>query len=374
MSMAGPAVGATMSGESGWGPQETALSFKRFLQSSTKMAAISGQTGNALANSPPGPLPPAPSVTAIAAMQVSRELPAPVWQVLLPRVQPPAWHSDKDIPKKYDVSLIGERGIGHGLNFYSIDKEMALGKQLSQEVESRAKLFNDPVVDEYINRIGQKLVRNSDARVPFTIKVVDSDEINAFALPGGYFYVNLGLIEAADSEAELAGAMAHEIAHVAARHATKRATKHEIWDLATIPLVFVGGPVGVAVRNFAGLAVPLSFLKFGRDDEREADLLGLEYMYACGYDPEAFVDFFDKLAAKEKKHKNFIARAFASHPMTGDRVKRSEKEIEELLPPKQDYLVTTSDFDRVKARIEMLTRGRLMLGKQSQQPVLRTRQ
>ena len=171
---------------------------------------------------------------------------------------------------KYDVNRIGMRGIGAGMNFYSIEKEQMLGRQLAAEVEHQVRLLNDPVVNEYVNRLGQKLVRNSDAQVPFTIKVVDDDEINAFALPGGFFYVNTGLIQAADNEAELAGVMAHEIAHVAARHATKTATKRDIWDFASIPLIFVGGPVGLAVRQVSQIAVPMSFLKFSRDAEREA--------------------------------------------------------------------------------------------------------
>lgn len=219
------------------------------------------------------------------------------------------------LPAKYDVSQIGQRNVGTGLDFYSLDREVALGRELSQQVEQQARLVTDPVVTEYINRIGQNLVGHSDARVPFTIKVLDNDEVNAFALPGGFFYVDSGLILAADNEAELAGVMAHEIAHVAARHATKNMTRAQIWNMASIPLIFIGGPVAYAISEVASLAVPLSFLKFSRDAEREADLLGLEYDYASGYDPEAFVEFFEKLKLDEKKKQNFIAKAFATHPM-----------------------------------------------------------
>src|SRR5579859_7769189 len=204
------------------------------------------------------------------------------------------------LKSKYDVTRIGDRGIGTNLNFYSIEKEQALGRELSQQVEQQAKLISDPVITEYINRIGQTLVRHSDARVPFTIRVVDDEQVNAFALPGGFFYLNTGVLLAADNEAELAGVMAHEIAHVAARHATRNATKQEIWNLASLPLVFVGGPVGAAIRQVSGVVVPMSFLKFSRDAEREADFLGLEYQYASGYDPTAFVDFFERLEAQEK--------------------------------------------------------------------------
>ncbi len=262
------------------------------------------------------------------------------------------------VPKKYDVSHIGDRGVGSGMNFYSTEKEITLGKQLSQEVEQQAKLFADPVVNEYVNRIAQNLARNSDAKVPFKVKIIDSDEVNAFALPGGFFYVNVGLLMAAENEAELAGVLAHEIGHVAARHATKTQTKKDIWDLASLPLVMVGGPAGMAVRNLMGIAVPMTFLKFSRDAEREADLLGIEYQYAAGYDPAAMVTFFEKLSAQEKRKHGFMSSAFSTHPMNEDRIERSQKTIENMLPAKEQYLTTTSDFDQVKARLITLTTGK----------------
>ena len=247
--------------------------------------------------------------------------------------------------------------MGKGLDFYSLDREIALGRQLSMEVESSARLVTDPVVNEYINRIGQNLVRNSDARVPFTIKVLDTEEVNAFALPGGFFYVNSGLILAADNEAELAGVMSHEIAHVAARHATKNMTRAQIWNMASIPLIFVGGPVAYAISEVAGLAVPLGFLKFSRDAEREADLLGLEYDYASGYDPQAFVEFFEKLNI-EKKKPNLIGKAFATHPMNVERIQAAQDEIRKYLPDRPEYIVDTSEFQSVKARLISYENGR----------------
>jgi beta-barrel assembly-enhancing protease len=250
-----------------------------------------------------------------------------------------------------DVSLIGQRHVGGGINFYSLQKEQALGHQLAEEVESQSRMVSDPVINEYVNRIGQALVRHSDAKVPFIIKVIDDDEINAFALPGGYFYVDSGLIMAADSESELAGVMAHEIAHVAARHATRNATRAQIFNLVSIPLVFVGGPIGYAVREVAGLAVPMSFLKFSRDAEREADLLGLQYDYAAGYDPQAFVQFFEKLKVGEKQHQGRIAKAFSTHPMTGERIKRAQQEIASMLPPKAEYVDDTSEFHDIRQRL-----------------------
>ncbi len=233
---------------------------------------------------------------------------------------------------------------------------MALGRQLAGQVESSARVVTDPVITEYINRIGQNLVRNSDARVPFTIKVLDTEEVNAFALPGGFFYVNSGLILAADNEAELAGVMAHEIAHVAARHATKNMTRAQIWNMASVPLIFIGGPVAYAISEVASLAVPLGFLKFSRDAEREADLLGLEYDYATGYDPQAFVEFFEKLNI-EKKKQSMVAKAFATHPMNVERIQAAQEEIRKYLPDRPEYIVDTSEFENVKARLASLENG-----------------
>ena len=204
--------------------------------------------------------------------------------------------------KEKDPDEIGNRDVGKGVNFYSIEKEIALGKQMAQEVERQAKIVDDPVIAEYVNRIGQNLVRNSDAKVPFTIKVIDSEEINAFALPGGFFFVNTGILLNADNEAEMAGVMAHEIGHVAARHGTRQATRGQIAQIGSIvPLIAVGGMAGYGIYQAMGLVVPMGFLKFSRGFESEADMLGLEYMYKSGYDPGAFVDFFEKVQSQEKR-------------------------------------------------------------------------
>lgn len=282
-------------------------------------------------------------------------------------------HGQK-VAGKYDLRRIGQRGIGSGLDFYSLEKERALGLELSKEVEHDSRLITDTLIAEYINRVGQNLVRNSDAKVPFTIKVIDNDEINAFALPGGYFYVNSGLILAADNEAELAGVMAHEIAHVAARHATKNATRAQIWNLVSIPLVFMGGPVGYALREASGILVPMGFLKFSRDAEREADLLGLEYDYLAGYDPQSFVSFFEKLQVQGKKKKHSaLAKAFSTHPMNEDRIRRAQEEIGQVLPAKDNYVVDTSDFEAVKLRLMEVTNQHQIDGGHGVRPTLRRR-
>ena len=273
--------------------------------------------------------------------------------------------------KKKDPDAIGDRDVGKGVNFYSLEKEIALGKGLAQEIERQARIVDDPVVAEYVNRIGQNLVRNSDAKVPFTIKVIDSEEVNAFALPGGFFFVNTGLVLKADTEAELAGVMAHEIAHVAARHGTRQATRGEIANLATIPLIFMGGWAGYGIRQAASILIPVGFLKFSRGFESEADMLGLEYMYKTGYDPTAFVDFFEKIQSLEKKKPGTMAKVFSTHPPTDDRIQAAQKNIQTILKAKPEYVVTTSEFNDVKTRLASLLNHRKIDDKDLNKPRLR---
>jgi predicted Zn-dependent protease len=251
---------------------------------------------------------------------------------------------------KDDVDAIGNRKVT-GWDWYSIESEIRMGKEYATQIESSLKMVTDPVVNEYVNRVGQNLVRNSDAKVPFTIKVVDSDVINAMALPGGFFYVNSGLILAADDEAELAGVMAHEIAHVAARHTTRQLTRAQFANYASLPLIFIGGGIGLAAREAAGIGLPVTFLKFSRSFEAEADYLGIQYMYKAGYDPNEFVNFFEKIQAQEKKKPGSMAKVFSDHPQTPDRIQKSQEEIATILPAKAQYIETTSEFNDIKARL-----------------------
>src|SRR5579862_543673 len=259
--------------------------------------------------------------------------------------------------KKKDPDEIGDRDVGKGVNFYSIEKEMALGKQLAVEVEKQSKMVDDPILGEYINRLGQNLARNSDAKIPVSFKVIDSDSVNAFTLPGGYVFVNSGLIRLAETEAELAGAMAHEIGHVAARHSTRQQTREQIANLATVPLIFMGGWTGYAIRQGAGLGIPMTFLSFSRAFEGEADMLGLEYMYKAGYDPTASIDIFERIQSLEKTRPGMVAKVFATHPMTEDRIQKAQKNINEILPAKPEYVVNTSEFNDMRARLIALHRS-----------------
>jgi len=266
---------------------------------------------------------------------------------------------------------IGGRGVG---NWFSTNWEISTGKQYSLEVEKTVKLVNDPVVTEYVNRIGQNIVKNSDCKVPFTIKVIDTDEINAFALPGGYFYVNSGLILAADEEAELAGVMAHETAHVCAHHAAREMTRMYYAQIGMVPLMIMtyGTWTGYGIYEAAQLAIPITFLQFSRDFETQADWLGLQYMYRAGYDPQAFITIFEKLEALEKHKPGALAKAFSTHPQTAERIKRSENEIATIMPARPDYVVTTSEFDDVKARLARLENKRPTTdGKGNSTPTLR---
>ncbi len=264
-----------------------------------------------------------------------------------------------------DVNAVGTRNIGaRGMgNWYSTESEIKMGKQYADEIEKSTRFITDPVVTEYVNRIGQNIVKNSDCKVPFTIKVIDTDEINAMALPGGFFYVNSGLILAADEEAELAGVMAHETAHVCAHHAAREMTRLNYAQIGMVPLIMMTGYswTGYGIYEATQLLIPITFLEFSREFEAQADYLGVQYMYRAGYDPQAFVTFFEKIENLEKQKPGAVAKVFENHPQTPDRIEHTEEEIAKILPPKDEYLVTTSEFNDVKARLARIENKRRII-------------
>src|ERR1700761_7370905 len=274
-----------------------------------------------------------------------------------------------------DVSAVGNRDIGGGGvgNWDSTDTEIKMGKGYASEIEKSTKFITDPVITEYVNRVGQNIVKNSDCKVPFTIKVIDSDEINAMALPGGFFYVNSGLILNADEEAELAGVMAHETAHVCAHHAAREMTRMNYVQLGSIPLMMVTGYswTGYGIYEAINIAIPMTFLMFSREFESQADYLGVQYMYRAGYDPQAFVTFFEKIQNLEKQKPGAVAKAFSNHPQTPDRIQHTQEEIAKILPAKDEYLVTTSEFDDVKTRLARIENKRKLMDPKSGKPTLR---
>jgi hypothetical protein len=343
-------------------------------------APVTGDTSAKPADSKASQSPDTPSKTS-----QSPEKPAPGTEAVAGDVAATAVNPDKVVEPGSqkinvkpgsidDVSAVGNRDIGaRGMgNWYSVDTEIKMGKMYASEIEKSTKFINDPVITEYVNRIGQNIVKNSDCKVPFTIKIIDSDEINAMALPGGFFYVNSGLILNADEEAEMAGVMAHETAHVCAHHAVREQTRMNYAQLGTIPLIFIGGWTGYGIYEAASIAVPMTFLHFSRDFEAQADYLGVQYMYRAGYDPQAFISFFEKIQALEKRKPGLVAKAFSDHPQTPDRILHSQEEIARILPPRDEYTVTTSEFDDVKARLARIeNKRRLTDSKDTKRPSLR---
>lgn len=278
-------------------------------------------------------------------------------------------------PTINDINAIGHRNVGcdRGFaNWYSLEKQVAMGREFARQVDQSSHLITDAKVNEYINRVGQNLVRSSDSTLPFTIKVLDDETPNAFTLPGGFMYVNSGAILTAEDEAELAGVMAHEIGHVAACHVARQQTRGTLASLAAIPVIMMGGPlVGMVVNQGLNLAVPAAFMKFSRNFEAQADYLGVQYAYKAGYDPVGMINFFERLEALEKKKKGFITKAYDSHPQTPDRVQKSQREIEAILPAKEQYIVDTSEFQEIKARLALVLNHRNLQEEKDEHPSLR---
>jgi predicted Zn-dependent protease len=255
--------------------------------------------------------------------------------------------------KKKDPNEIGDRNVSKGLNFYSLEQELALGKQLAIEVQRQTKIIDDTILAEYINRLGQNLARNSDVTFPVSFQLIDSDEINAFTLPGGYVFINSALVELSGNEAELASALAHEVGHVAARHATRQASRDRLMNIGALPIAVLGGPLAHLGTN---AMMPLASMKFSREFESEADLLGIQYLWKAGYDPNASVDLFEALASTEKRQPGSVAKLFRAHPLTPDRIEKTQKNIEKLLPARAEYVLNSSEYEEMRARLERLTK------------------
>ena len=277
--------------------------------------------------------------------------------------------------KKKDVDAIGNRRVAHR-SIISEQKEIAMGKRYSTEIDRSARIIKDPVINEYVNRVAQNVARNSDLKIPLTVKIIDSPDINAFALPGGFLYVNSGLLKAANEEDQLAGVIAHEIAHVAARHWASQMTKATILQYAMLPLMFTPMSMGVyyGVMEAYMNGVPLAFLKFNRNDEAEADYLGIQYMYKAGYDPNAYVAFFGKIVQEQRSNPGSVPTIFADHPPTANRIIKTEEEIKSVLPKRSEYLVSTSEFNSMKTRLESVMSMQRKTEKSEGSPTLRKRE
>jgi predicted Zn-dependent protease len=266
----------------------------------------------------------------------------------------PLWGADK----KKDPNEIGDRNVAGGFNVYSLEKEMALGKQLAIEVLKQAKVVDDPIVAEYINRIGQNLAHNSDVEFPVSFTLIEADDVNAFTLPGGYVFINTATLRLSDNEAELASVLAHELGHAAARHATRQATRNDLISAASVPLILFGGWAGLAAHQAATVAGPMAMFHFSRAFETEADLLGIEYLWKTGYDPGASVDLFERVESTERKQPGSVSKLFRTHPLTPDRIVQTQKNIDELLPGRTEYVINTSEYEAVRARLAEITQTR----------------
>ena len=303
-------------------------------------------------------------------MRMHRRIPLAL-TVMMIAASASVWASDK----KKDVDAIGDRKVAHR-SMISEQKEIAIGKRYATEIDRSAKIIKDPVVNEYVNRVAQNVARNSDLKIPLTVKVIDDPSINAFALPGGFLYVNSGLLQAANEEDQLAGVVAHEIAHVAARHWASQMTKATILQYAMLPLIFtpMSLPVYIGLSQGLNMGIPMAFLKFSRNDEAEADFLGIQYMYKAGYDPNAYVAFFGKIVQEQRRSPGSVPSVFLDHPPTAERIIKAEKEIQAILPKRNQYLVSTSEFSDMKTRLESVMSMRKKMQKAEGAPTLQKRQ
>ncbi len=273
--------------------------------------------------------------------------------------------------KRKDPAEIGDRKVSGRLNVYSIEQELALGRQLAIEVRKEARIVDDPIVAEYLNRLGQNLARHSDVGFPVSFTLIEADDVNAFTLPGGFIFINTGTLRLSDNEAELASVLAHELGHAAARHATRQATRNDLISAGTLPLVLFGGWTGLLTRQAASLASPMFMFHFSRAFETEADLLGIQYLWSAGYDPSASVDMFERVESTERSHPGSVSKLFRTHPLTSDRIEKTQKDIDELLPGRTEYVINTSEYEAVRARLADLSLQHKPDAKDREHPTLR---
>ncbi len=250
------------------------------------------------------------------------------------------------------------KNIKPGWNLFSPAQDIQLGKEAAAEIEKQVAVVDNPQLVDYVNRIGKKLIAQPEAgQYPYTFKVVYDKSINAFALPGGPSYVHTGLILAADNEAQIAGVVAHEVAHVALRHGTAQVTKAQALQLLAglggAMLGGGGGILGQLAQMGAGLGANSLLLKFSRNAESDADLLGARMMAKAGYDPIEMAKFFEKLEAQEQSSGRSIPQFLSDHPNPGNRVKAVSAEVR-LMPARQYTKGDTADLNRIKGIINGL--------------------
>lgn len=245
--------------------------------------------------------------------------------------------------------------IKPGFNLFSPQQDIDLGQKYSHEVERQLSMCNDPRVDTYLNTLGKRLAAHSPgAPYPYQYKCVNDMAINAFALPGGFIYINRGVIELTDDEGQLAGVMAHETSHVALRHSTNQLTK---LYAAEIPLALLGGFMGnstiASVLTQLGVqnGMQLIFLRFSRTDESQADILGTQILYDADYDPRAMAQFFEKIEAESKSRP---IEFLSDHPSPENRVQGVQEEVQRLGGPPPNYKTDSPEFQEIKRMVHAL--------------------
>lgn len=235
-------------------------------------------------------------------------------------------------------------------------REIELGTQAAAEIEKQQPVLPDKPTRRYVNRLGQALVHKSGrSNIAYQFRVINSPQINAFALPGGFIYVNRGLIEAADNESELVGVLGHEIAHVVARHSAEQIKRAQVagLGLGVLDLILGRGTRGQVASAAAQMVTAGTFFKFSRDMEREADRLGAKNVYDTGWEPNGMISFFEKLASLQKRQPNAVATFFSTHPNPSERADNIADLIESF-PPRRDLRTDSRDFQNIKARLKRL--------------------